>query len=179
MIALHKNITEDKEISFDIGPIKKSFNLEKAKIQNLETSILFPFYIGYTSTYSPAQFAVLPFLYSPTDNYETKIFKTRILPAIFSILILFLLPVLFYKIEGQINLSSIFVTSIYALSINSILYAHHGSTYSIYSFSTLIGIWIIFSVINKRLNFHNAFIINSCLLYFSYLNIFFLYLFFI
>ena len=83
MIALHKNITEDKEISFDIGPIKKSFNLEKAKIQNLETSILFPFYIGYTSTYSPAQFAFLPFLYSPTDNYETKIFKTRILPAIY------------------------------------------------------------------------------------------------
>ena len=173
MISLHKNITEDRKIVFELGGIQKKFIFKADTLKNLEKSYLFPFYIAYTSTYSPAQYVVLPFLFSEKDTYKSKIYKTRIVSSIASILSLLLILFIFFKIDKRIKWEAIFVGSLFGFSINSILYAHHGGVYSMYCLTSVVGLFLIYLVSFNKISFYSVFLVNTILLYFSYMNFLF------
>lgn len=173
VLALHKGAIEDKEISVNIGSFKKSFTLKLETILNLEKSYLYPFHIAYSSTYSPGQYFFLPFFLSDKDSYDTKVFKARLLSSFASIFTLFILLYILFKLNRQFEWSTIFVLSIFAFSQNSILYAHHMGVYSTYCLATSVGLYLTYLLIEKKISIYKAVFLNTFLLYFSYLNIFF------
>ena len=89
-----------------------------------------------------------------------------------------LLFFLFYRLDKKISLLSALTLSIFGFSINSIMYAHHGGVYSMYGLISIIGLILIYLSIEKKITTYNAITLNTFLLYFSYLNIFFVLLFF-
>ena len=178
MIALHKGAIEDKVLSLEVGPIKKEISIKLETLHNLEKTILLPFYIAYGSTYSPGQYAILPILLNDNDSYETIVKKNRSLAALASILTMILLLYLFYKIEKKTSVLSAFTLCIFGFSVNSIMYAHHGGVYSTYGLMNILGLILIYFSINKKISTYNAISLNTIFLYFSYLNIFFVLIYF-
>ena len=122
---------------------------------------------------------ILPLIINENDDYETIVTKNRSISAIASILTMILLFVLMHKIDRTSNLISTFTLCIFGFSINSIMYAHHGGVYSVYGLMSIIGLFLIYLAIEKKISTYNAITINTILLYFSYLNIFFVLIFFI
>ncbi len=174
LYALHKGAIKDREINLNLGPIKKKITIPIEKIKELEHSfLLFPLYISFSSAYPPGQYILLPLILNKNDTYYETIFKTRSTSALSSILTLLVLIFLFYKIEKKLNWASIFVASIFAFSINSILFSHHGSVYSSSGLATACGILILHYQNNKKISVYNANILNTLLLYFSYLGVLF------
>ena len=171
MYSLHKSAIEDKKVLLDFGITKKEIKIELNTIKNLEYSIFLPFYIAYGSTYPPGQYLFLPLLLDKKDNFKDTIFKTRMLSALFSILTLFVFVKLLIEFENKINWVVIFSSSLFAFSLNSILYSHHGGVYSSSCFATMCGIWLLVRISNQKLSIYKANILNTFLLYFSYLNI--------
>ena len=121
---------------------------------------------------------ILPLIINENDDYETIVTKNRSISAIASILTMILLFVLMHKIDRTSNLISTFTLCIFGFSINSIMYAHHGGVYSVYGLMSIIGLFLIYLAIEKKISTYNAITINTILLYFSYLNIFFVLIFF-
>ena len=178
MITLHKSALQDREVSINLGPINKKFTIKLETLHNLEKSFLLPFYIAYGSTYSPGQYAILPLILNKEDNYETIVKKNRSISALASIFTLVLLLYLLYKIENKFTWLSALTMSIFGFSINSIMYAHHGGVYSTYGLTSLIGLILVYLSIENKITTYKALTINTFLLYFSYLNIFYLIIFF-
>ena len=178
MITLHKSALQDKEVSINLGPINKKFTIKLETLHNLEKSFLLPFYIAYGSTYSPGQYAILPLILKKEDNYKTIVKKNRSISALASIFTLVLLLYLLYKIENKFTWLSALTLSIFGFSINSIMYAHHGGVYSTYGLTSLIGLILAYLSIENKITTYKALTINTFLLYFSYLNIFYLIIFF-
>jgi hypothetical protein len=178
MISLHKGAIENKKVSINLGPINKDINIKLEILHNLEKSILLPLYVAYGSTYSPGQYIILPLILDKNDNYETIVKKNRSIAAFASILTMISLFFLFYRIEKKISLLSALTLCIFGFSINSIMYAHHGGVYSTYGLINIIGLILIYLTIEKKITTYNAITLNTFLLYFSYLNIFFVLLFF-
>ncbi len=178
MISLHKGAIENKNVSINLGPIHKDININIETLHNLEKSILLPLYVAYGSTYSPGQYIILPLILNENDNYESIVKKNRSIAALASVLTMILLFFLFYRVEKKISLLSALTLSIFGFSINSIMYAHHGGVYSTYGLISIIGLILIYLSIEKKITTYNAITLNTFLLYFSYLNIFFVLLFF-
>ena len=131
LYSLHKGAIKDRDININLGPIKKKITIPFQKIQELEHSLfLFPLYISFSSAYPPGQYILLPLIFDKHDTYSETIFKTRSTSALSSILTMIVLIYLFYRIENKITYTTIFVASIFAFSVNSILFSHHGSVYS-------------------------------------------------
>ena len=144
LYSLHKGAIEDRNINIKLGPMEKKITIPVQTIKELEHSFwLFPLYISFSSTYPPGQYLLLPLILNKNDTYSDTIFKTRSTSALSSVLTLLLLIFLFYKIEKKITWSSVFVASIFAYSINSILFSHHGSVYSSSCLATVCGILIL------------------------------------
>ena len=171
---MHKGAIKDRDININLGPIKKKITIPFQKIQELEHSLfLFPLYISFSSAYPPGQYILLPLIFDKHDTYSETIFKTRSTSALSSILTMIVLIYLFYRIENKITYTTIFVASIFAFSVNSILFSHHGSVYSSSCLATACGIWILQLLNLKRISIFTANILNTLLLYFSYLGILF------
>lgn len=171
VLALHKGVADSREAEGDFWVFKKTFSFEKETLRNLDQSFLFPLYIAWGWTYSPGQYVVYPLMLSNDDDYDTKVFKGRFISALASIATIFLLFWLFVKLNKGLNWAVLFPVALFTFSQNSILYAHHMSPYSTYGFSVTVGLILIYLVSEKSISTYTGCLINSILLYFSYLNI--------
>ena len=172
--SLHKGVLDDREIGISLGKFEKKFNLKKELIFDLEHSfLLYPLYISYSSAFPPGQYVLLPIILSKNDNFDETIFKSRIVSVLFSLLTLCVLFYLFFKIDKKVNWTSIFICSLFAFSVNSIMYSHHAGVYSSSGFATAVSIFLVYLVIKNKLSIYSANIFNTILLYFSYLGILF------
>lgn len=172
--SLHKSAIMDRDVNFNLGPIKKKYSIPIEKIKELEHSFfLFPLYISFSSAYPPGQYLLLPLIFDKNDTFSEIIFKTRSTSAVSSVISILLLIYLFYRIEKKISWASVFAISIFSFSTNSILFSHHGSVYSSSCMATVCSIWILYLLNKKEISIFNANIFNTLLLYFSYLGILF------
>ena len=174
VLALHEFNTEDQNIKLNISNLKYNFTIKKDKINQFENSFLFPFYIAYSWTYAPGQYFFYPLINNNEDNYNEKIYKGRILSVTASTICFLLLFLLFHKISSnKLSFLTFFCVLFYSLSSNSILYSHHMGPYSTYSMASAISLYLLCLQFKKKININSFFLLNTFLLYFSYLNILF------
>lgn len=171
VLVHHKAKAGIREGSYTYKLYEQDITFNWETLRNLEKSYLLPLYIAYGWTYSPGQYFLYPMILSNSDDYEMKVFKGRFVSALASITTIFVLFWIFIKLNNGLNWAVLFPVSIFAFSQNSILYAHHMSPYSTYCLSTTMGLVLIYLSIEKKITTYVGCLLNTVLLYFSYMNI--------
>jgi len=171
VLTFHKGNAGTREGNYDYTVLKKTISFSWETLRNLENSYLLPLYVAFGWTYSPGQYLLYPMILSDDDDYEMKVFKGRFVSVLSSVATLILLFWLFIKLNNGLNWAALFPVSIFVFSQNSILYAHHMSPYSTYCLSTVGGLFLIILAVEKKITTYTACLINTALLYFSYMNI--------
>ena len=171
VLTLHKGKAGTREGNYSYQIYNKTIFFSWETLRNLENSYLLPFYVAFGWTYSPGQYFLYPLIFSNDDNYEMKVFKGRFISALSSIATIILLFWFFIKLNNSLNWAVLLPVSIFSFSQNSILYAHHMSPYSTYCLSTTFGLVLIYLVLEKRITIYAGCMLNTVLMYFSYINI--------
>lgn len=174
VVSIHKAHLGEKTIN----PLGKVINypikVDMESVHSIENNLILPFYIGFTWTYAPGQYFILPLLLDKDDDFDEVLFKGRILSSIFSIIGIILLAYLMYSINrGVFNWVFPVALSIPIFSSNSILYAHHMSPYSAYFFSMSVGLFLLYQYFIQKITFRKLVVVLSFLFYLSYLTILF------
>ena len=164
----HKFYPTSKSISI----FGHDFFISSNFINNIEDSLLFPLYIAYNWTYAPGHYIFYIFFNISEFDSSTKVFFIRIFSLTFSLIsVVLLFNFLLNKLK--LNFESVILTcSILATSINFNLYSMHGSPYTTFFLSTLIGAILIKASLRKK-NLLPLISINSFLIFFNYLNVIF------
>jgi hypothetical protein len=171
VLAFHKSKSGNREGEYSFKVYNQTFSFNWDTLRNLEKTYLLPLYVAYGWSYSPGQYVLYPLMLSNDDDYEMKIIKGRFMSALSSIATLLLLSWIFVKFNNGVSWAVLFPVSIFAFSQNSILYAHHMSPYSMYGLGTTLGLVLLYLVSEKKITTYSGCIINSILMYFSYMNI--------
>lgn len=164
----HKFYPNDKNINF----FNFNFLLSKEFINQLEDSIFFPAYIAFNWTYAPGHYIFFTFFNISGFEPNTKLFFIRIFSLIYSAISI---GTLFYFLNKELKVNThttILVCSILANSLNFNLYSMHGSPYTTYLLSTLLGVILANKSFRKK-NILPVVSMNSLLIFFNYLNVIF------
>ena len=149
LVAIHKAVFSDSIINKSIGPFELNITIKKELLNNLLDSPLYALFWGVRSSYPPGQFIFFPLIINESDSYYKKIFKGRLIPALFSSLSLFLFVLLLFNLNNnKLDHSFLIPTAVMAFSFNSVIYAHHMSPYSLTATTFLIA----FILLNKALS---------------------------
>jgi len=170
MVANHKTVFFDKAIKKSAGSFEFNITIKKKLINNLLDSPLYALFWGLRSTYPPGQYLFYPLILDESDSYYEKIFKGRLLPAIFSSLSLFLLVFLLFKINGdKLEHTFLIPTAIMACSFNSVLYAHHMSPYALTATTFLLALILLCDALKEPAYTIRFFVYLAILNIFNYL----------
>jgi len=173
VVAINKAHIGIKEIDINLLNFNITLKFNMEQLRDIENTALYPFYIASTWTYAPGQYVFSWLLNDVDDNYETTLIKGRSISAIFSILGILSLLYLMIKINDRINWAIPFFLSFVIFSSNSILYAHHMSPYSLYFFTSSLGLILLYKFIIDEISWPFLVLSMAVLFYFSYMTIIF------
>ena len=169
VITLFKSFLGEKIINLNFIFFEKKIILDEIFFLGFENNILLSAFIFLTWTYAPLQYIFYLFFDIANQDFQTKIFLSRLPSIIFSLLSMVCFLIIMNKLRFN-KITKLISLCILAYSFNVNVHANHAAPYSAYIFSGFFGLLNLLNY-NKKNYSKKYLLFNNISLYLSYSNI--------